>query len=1226
MRDNISIIFAALIGVFLVVLLPLFSLLDRQDSMAYNVVLTATTNFVDKIRTNGFIDNESYNNYIAAMASTGNTYKVKIKAYKKILINEIDDQGNVIKDAFIEEKELYNTKDILEQLDLSINKPVSGSTYKNNVYLFNKDDEIYVSVENTNLTTGSIIYSLLADVSNQKVVDINYGGVINNINWELYEKVKNDAVAAPEVVMSVPVNANGSTNVTKVDSTGTTEYIDCTLANLDEAIGDTDLRELCEDLVLQEGQNYTYLYDLSNEANKQIRVAVELRGIDKIDVGTTDNNTDSYKKISELTQETFNDVNGKSRIEEYIISNYIKAYGMYSPDIDIDLRQNNEYYVFDIYFNDVVMGSIDYISTKATINILPGLGQDENGILSSGAESVEIELYDEDAVNTVKISAPHIWEKLLKTKSRSESVISTNTVYANEDIAFVVSYTGIVGHTDEAIKQALIQHLEIYSNAEQYEGLEIYTAEEFNQKYKIDLTTVTAGHIIIKFRYTEPNNTNRNYVRILDNWIATNLNADELGYEVREYAMGVVSSHYEVLEDTSGPLAPTVVLSGTVGTNNWYTSNVVLTVIPSSNDTIKEGSEIKVGGSGVARNTLSLTGETILSEQEIDKYEIKANGKTEASVKAYDYVGNSSTIETTTINIDQEEPTAPIINVISGTQGNNGWYTDNVKIEIIPGRDSISGVDYTTYEILGANAVKDPISMVYTLENDGISKVVATTYDKAGNKKSSEELEIKIDKSEPLEANVSVIKGEKRLGTDWYHTDVKLKVRVSAGEAISGFGGAKYKIVGTNEVALTDIVGNETEIHLTQNGTHSMIIYTYTAAGKSVTTTYTVQIDKDAPKKPIIKVNSGNQGNNNWYTSAVEVQVMPQGDNGPSLESQIRYTITKDGTTSNEQDITSGSRTIKFNEQGEYTLKVYSRDTAFNEVSNEQVIKIDWTAPTSAEFNINGTPGENGWYKSDVNISYTGGADNLSGIDTITLSEMKITQDTNGKQVTLTTKDKAGNTVTDTRTIQIDTQAPKAPTVEILTEQTGNGPIGVKYYNKDVQVKLTPGKDYLIDGVDNTEKTTYTIEGSNISESAEITEEQIVTISDEGLITITITTLDKAGNSSSATQNLWINKEKPEQPSIVSINGEQVTGTTTKEIYSNLSEIELVVDNLIQGNKLTITLINQDTNTEVVVSAETETIRINLKDKGKYSIVATQTNMFGTTSEISSGLYYYIYE
>ena len=1229
MKENISIIFAALIGVFLIVLLPLFSLLDRQDSMAYNVVLTATTNFVDKIRSDGFIDTDSYNNYISAMASTGNTYKVTIKAYKKILINETDKYGKVIQDSFVEEKELYNTKDILMQLEADVNENASISTHKNNTYLFNKDDEIYVSVENTNLTTGSIIYSLLANVSNTKIIDINYGGVINNVNWELYEKVSNEEVKVPEVIMSVPVNKNNSTNIIKVDNTGTTEYIDCTLDNFDETISEEDIQILCEDLVLQEGQNYSYLYDLSKPENKRIRIAVELRGIDKIDTGAKESGIDPYQKVSELSQETFNDQNGKSNIEQYIISNYIKTYGMYSPDIDIDLRKNKDYYVFDIYFNDVVMGSIDYISTKARIAILPGLGQDQNGMLSLGSETVEIELLDEEAVNTVKISAPHIWEKFLKTKSRAESVISTNTVYANEDIAFVVSYTGIRDHSEEEIKQALVQHLAIHSNDRQIDGLEIYTAEEFKEKFDIDLLTATAGHLVIKFRYTEPNSSEKNYVQIQDNWITTNMtaiDAEELGYEVREYAMGVVSSHYEVLEDNSAPLTPTITLDGNHGDNGWYTSNVTLTVTPSSNDTIRKGNKIEVGGSGVARSTLTLAGATKLAEQEIEKVEITASGTTRATVKAYDYVGNVSSPETIDVKIDKDAPTKPVIKIVSGDVGTNGWYTSDVKIQIVPGEDSVSGVQKTTYKIKGALTLAETTGTTYTLSKNGKSTITATTYDKAGNK-SETTLEINIDKTIPPDAKIDVISGEKRLNNNWYYTDVRLKVSVTSGDAISGFGGASYKIVGTNEVALTEINGNETEIVLNKNGTDKLIVYTYTAAGQSKTTEYTVQIDKNAPNKPTIKINSGTKGENEWYISNVKVEVVPNGDIGPSLESQIRYTITKNGSTSSEIDITNNvSKEIEFKDEGEYKLKVYSRDTALNEVIAEEVIKIDKTPPISAQFVINGTQGKNNWYTSNVTISYTGQKDSISGINKVTLSKTSITSDTNGTTLTLTTKDNAGHTVTNTKVVKVDKTAPKAPSLDILTESTGQqGPFGMKLYNKNVKIKLTPGKDYLIGDVDNTDMTICEIDGPNGYKSLLIEQTQEIEISEQGTTNITITTYDKAGNKSYATQNISVNKEKPVTPSIVSINGENIEGLTVKEIILDSATVELDIKNLTNGNTLTITLVNQQTyETQIInetVNIQNVPIKIELKDRGTYRIFVTQTNIYGTTSDESMGLY-----
>jgi len=1238
MKDNISIIFAALIGVFLVVLLPLFSLLDRQDSMAYNVVLTATTNFVDKIRTDGFIDRDSYNNYIAAMASTGNTYKVRIKAYKKLLINDTDNDGNIIADSYIEEKELYNTQDILKQLELGAGEKTEESIYKNNTYLFNKNDEIYVSVENTNITTGSIIYSLLANVSNIKIVDINYGGVINNINWELYEKITNEASTVPEILMSVPVNKNNSTNVTKVDNTGVTEYIECTLDNLEAGIDEETLREVCEDLAFQEGQNYTYLYDLSKPENKQIRVAIELRGVDKIDTGTNIEGQDPYKSLSELytAEDVFDDEDGKSDIEKYIIENYIITYGMYSPDIDIDLRKNKDYYVFDIYFNNVVMGSIDYISTKANIVILPGLGQDENGVLSLGSESVEMELLDEEAVNTVKISSPHIWKKFLKTKSRTESVISTNTVYAKEDIAFVVSYTGIRDHSQEEIKQALMQHLSIHANDRQIDGLEVYTEQELKDKYDIDISTATAGHLFIKFRYTEPNTSDEpNYVQIQDNWIATNMVGiaeEELGYEVREYAMGAVSSHYKVLEDNSPPLQPTIELEGTKK-NGWYSSNVKLTVIPSSNDTIKKGNNVEVGGSGVERNTLALTGATTLSESEIDSYEIITNGTTYATVKAYDYVGNGSEPKVETIQIDKENPTVPEIKIVSGDEGTNDWYKTDVRIEIVPGTDNISGVEKTTYKIEGANALAETEGKIYTLKENGTSTITATTYDKAGNK-SETALTIKIDKTEAPDAVISVVSGEGRLNSQlnvyWYYTEVKLKVDISATEAVSGFGGATYKIIGPNELAVTPLE-NDAEIILDKNGTHTVFVYTYTGAGRVKTTQYTVQIDKDAPNKPTIKIINGTPGENNWYTSNVEVEVIPNGDIGPSLESQITYTITKDGVTSSEKDITNISKTIdEFEQDGIYLLKVYSRDTALNEVSVEETIKVDRTAPTSADFVINGTKGNDGWYITDVSLSYGGGEDSVSGIKEVTLSTTSINQNTNGKQVILTTKNNAGLTTTKTTVIKVDKTAPGEPTLTLeTTPYKQEGPFGIKYFNQKVKIKLAPGKDYLIDGIDNTVMTTCQIFGPTGIRSQSITGETEIEISQQGQTTITITTLDKAGNTTSMTENIYISIPKPKSPVITSINEVNVKGIATKEIESNVPEIRLNIQDITEGNKLTITLVNLDNNTKQeikqIVNLQNMPIVINLKEQGNYSISVTQTNIFGTESDSNSGTYYYKY-
>lgn len=1246
MKESISIIFAALLGVFLIVLLPLFSLLDRQDSIAYNVVLTETTKFVDKVRTNGFIDGDSYTEYISAISSTGNTYKVTIQAYKKLIIKETDSRGKEIPDSFVEEKELYNTKDIMKAIGTETTEEIVkaigedsaektvNSTKKNSAFLFKEDDEIYIKVENTNITTGSLIYSMLANTNNAKVVDINYGGTINNINWELYDKIESQTIDVPQVLMSVPVNAKNNTNIKIVDNTGTSEFIDCTIENLEEAI-DVDLEKLCADLVAQEGQNYTYLYDLAQGDNSKIRVAVELRKIDKIDIGTIDEDEDAYVPISELKEEYFNEESTggvQSEIEKYIIDSYIRTYGMYALSIDMDLRKSDKNYVFDITFNDVIMTNLDYISTKASIVILPGLGQDENGTLSLGAESVEIEILDKETVNTVTMSVPHIWEKLLKTKSSEESRISTNTVYAGVDLAFILSYTGI-NHTPEEIKEALESNLRIYADDRKIDGLVIYTADELSEEFGINLATLEAGHMIIKFRYTDDNSTKENYVQVLDNWITTNISQEEAilaGYQYREEALGATSQTYEVLSDTSAPLAPGIVLSGTIGSNGWYTSEVTLTIDQSKNDTVIKNGEIVVGGSGVAKHTLELKDATVQEEKETKSVILTANGTTKAIAKAYDYLENVSKYETE-IKIDTEFPTEPSLEILTSKDENVNWYNSDVEIKIVPGKDNVSGIQKTTLRIESENEANKVAETevqkdkIYTLDKNGYNTVYVTTYDNAGNSTTKEYI-INIDKALAPEANIEVTGGSKREGSDWYYTDeVEVSITITRGDAISGLGKAEYEIVG--KTPTTQLQEGTTTITLTENGFSKIIVHTYTGAMKVTTTYYDVYIDNESPNTPTVNL-SGTQGDGEWYTSdAVTVEVIPNGDVGSGVR-QVSYKI----NNGIEKDITNISKEISITDEGENTLKVYIRDMAFNEVSVEKTIKIDKTNPTGAEFVVEGTmkDASSGWYTSGVNISYKGASDSVSGIASVTLSKTSVEDNTNGEQITLVTKDNAGHTVTKTQTIKIDKTAPIAPEIIVEGEQVNNeGPLGVKLFNGGVKLIISPKGDYLIDGVDNTKNTNYVIKDNddNIVEEGNITESEEILLNEDGRYNITVTTWDKAGNSTSTTENIWINKQKPATPVIEKINGENVRGLSEKEITSNSETINLELSNIEDGNEVTIKLINQSSHKveEIKTEYKSQSLQVNIATEGTYLIVVSQKNMHGITSDENEGLYYYNY-
>lgn len=90
MKDNLSIIITVLILVILIVVFPLYNLFERQDDMSYNVVLKATSEFVEEVLQNGYVDEEMYANFVSELANTGNIYDIQLEAHKKVITEDPD--------------------------------------------------------------------------------------------------------------------------------------------------------------------------------------------------------------------------------------------------------------------------------------------------------------------------------------------------------------------------------------------------------------------------------------------------------------------------------------------------------------------------------------------------------------------------------------------------------------------------------------------------------------------------------------------------------------------------------------------------------------------------------------------------------------------------------------------------------------------------------------------------------------------------------------------------------------------------------------------------------------------------------------------------------------------------------------------------------------------------------------------------------------------------------
>ena len=148
MGNSLMTIIAIFLAAILMFVFPLMSMSDRTDDISQLLVETATTEFVDNVRSTGKLTLDDYDKYVQEISSTGNTYDVEMTA-------QILDENPGIKTTQAEitkigENVYYNlyTTQIEDRLK-------SNSTLK-----LKEGDIFSVSVKNTNTTISPIFEKL----------------------------------------------------------------------------------------------------------------------------------------------------------------------------------------------------------------------------------------------------------------------------------------------------------------------------------------------------------------------------------------------------------------------------------------------------------------------------------------------------------------------------------------------------------------------------------------------------------------------------------------------------------------------------------------------------------------------------------------------------------------------------------------------------------------------------------------------------------------------------------------------------------------------------------------------------------------------------------------------------------------------------------------------------------------------------------------------------------
>ncbi len=169
MGDSLITIVAIFLAAILMFVFPLMAMSERTDDVAQLAVQTATTDFVDNIRTTGKLTSDDYDKYVQTITSTGNSFDVDIEV-------QILDENPGVKTTQAEmtkigENLYYNlyTSQVEEKLN------------NNGRITLKEGDMVSVTVRNTNQTISQILKNFFYQLSGNDTYQITAqnAGIVN---------------------------------------------------------------------------------------------------------------------------------------------------------------------------------------------------------------------------------------------------------------------------------------------------------------------------------------------------------------------------------------------------------------------------------------------------------------------------------------------------------------------------------------------------------------------------------------------------------------------------------------------------------------------------------------------------------------------------------------------------------------------------------------------------------------------------------------------------------------------------------------------------------------------------------------------------------------------------------------------------------------------------------------------------------------------------------------
>ena len=160
MGDSLITIIAIFLAAILMFVFPLMSMSERTDDVSQLAVQTATTEFVDTIRTTGKLTLDDYDKYIQTITSTGNSFEVDM------LVQVLDENPGV------KTTQAEMTK-IGENLYYNLYTSQIEDTLQSNGRITLKEgDLVSVTVKNTNQTISQLLKNFFYQIAGNDTYQI----------------------------------------------------------------------------------------------------------------------------------------------------------------------------------------------------------------------------------------------------------------------------------------------------------------------------------------------------------------------------------------------------------------------------------------------------------------------------------------------------------------------------------------------------------------------------------------------------------------------------------------------------------------------------------------------------------------------------------------------------------------------------------------------------------------------------------------------------------------------------------------------------------------------------------------------------------------------------------------------------------------------------------------------------------------------------------------------